>query len=1231
MKRAAEYTSFVTFHKTARKMDLDRSLPPSSHGVTPQAWLCQGKARGAPATVVLAGNNNVGPKFPRAKISPLHDFSIGKDLAVTPHKPPFVPQAMTEVDLILTWDLVGLTASHGIALNLAQGTLQPHRPAATCIATSFRASFDQATGPSYRTELQNLEYIVRGSSDVVSASLYDVYALESAESIASQAADARHNHNRSDIYPTRFENVTWDNAAWLVRTTALDIGHYQSRQSIANGYFGISVSNLGPFFEQDEPVNGDNINGWPLFQERISFATVGGFFDQQPTTNGTNFEWLNQYGGESVISGIPHWAGIIIDLGDGVFLDAAVDPTEISRFSSTLDAKAGVSSWQFTWTPGHSDGLSIDLTYIMFAHKLYINQAFVQLQVTPSADCEASIANVLDGTSAVRTDFVSSGIDGAQIYTAVSPAGVSNVTAYIYATMAASGEVDASTMAQVKDKDYLGANDSSIAQAASASLKAGTTTVITKYVGVASSDGFKDPQSVAKNAALTGLSTGFDQALNSHIWEWSNVFPDDSADNYTHPENNTLPSDPFIIESAITAVLNEYYILQNTVSKNALDAANNAPIDANSISVGGLTSDSYAGLVFWDAEIWMQPGIAASHPQAVKQIANYRVARYGQAKLNAQTAYVSSKNQSTFSSDAAVFPWTSGRTGNCTGTGPCFDYEYHINGDIAQEFANYWVTSGDTEYFKKSLFPIYNSVAVFYSELLTKNGSSYVLTNMTDPDEYANHEDNGGFTMPLVADTLRNANIFRGLFGMSSNTTFEEQAANIFISRTSEAGIIDEYTGMNGSISVKQADVVLNIFPLNYQDKYTPTDRFNDLTYYAGKQSLNGPGMTYAIFSIAASEVDPSGCSSYTYQQYSENPYARAPWFQFSEQLTDDYTDNGGTHPAFPFLTGHGGANQVALFGYLGLRLTPDFALHINPTLPPQIPNLKYRTFYWQGWPISAVSNQTHTTVTRLGEPYIAANQTFQNASITVQIGNDNSNTHQLPPNGTITLPNRNNVNMASVVGNIAQCLPVASDSEYQPGQFPFAAVDGSATTKWQPGIANESQSITVSLATQPIQPVSAFQFDWAQDPPTNISVIFHNSSDVGDSSAVTVTNNAKVSISVPYDANNTALITPYVSNTTNITLETPVYSGLYATLQIQGNQVDSFNNGTGATVAEWAIIGMNGQTMTAEEPKSEEFKKERNFLWDALKRFEEQAPLKPGGVERSNGVHGSTARRSEL
>ncbi len=89
--------------------------------------------------------------------------------------------------------------------------------------------------------------------------------------------------------------------------------------------------------------------------------------------------------------------------------------------------------------------------------------------------------------------------------------------------------------------------------------------------------------------------------------------------------------------------------------------------------------------------------------------------------------------------------------------------------------------------------------------------------------------------MPLIADTLTNANMFRAMFGMPINETYTEQAANIFISRDAAADIIEEYTGMNGSISVKQADVILDTFPLNYQKNYTAQDSLNDLDYVSGK------------------------------------------------------------------------------------------------------------------------------------------------------------------------------------------------------------------------------------------------------------------------------------------------------------------------------------------------------------------------------------------------------------
>ena len=86
------------------------------------------------------------------------------------------------------------------------------------------------------------------------------------------------NFNKN-VYQTDFEGVTWDEDNWLLSTTNLEQGRFQSRGSVANGYLGINVASAGPFFEIDSP---DDTNGWPLFSARQSFATISGFFDSQP-------------------------------------------------------------------------------------------------------------------------------------------------------------------------------------------------------------------------------------------------------------------------------------------------------------------------------------------------------------------------------------------------------------------------------------------------------------------------------------------------------------------------------------------------------------------------------------------------------------------------------------------------------------------------------------------------------------------------------------------------------------------------------------------------------------------------------------------------------------------------------------------------------------------------------------------------------------------------------------
>lgn len=98
--------------------------------------------------------------------------------------------------------------------------------------------------------------------------------------------------------------------------------------------------------------------------------------------------------------------------------------------------------------------------------------------------------------------------------------------------------------------------------------------------------------------------------------------------------------------------------------------------------------------------------------------------------------------------------------------------------------------------------------------------------------------------------------------------------------------------GFNGTTEVKQADVVLLTYPLEYVQ--SAEQARVDLDFHAGVTSANGPGMTYSIFSIDTAQLSGDlDCSAYTYMLAASQPYNRAPYYQFSEQTRDEYSENG--------------------------------------------------------------------------------------------------------------------------------------------------------------------------------------------------------------------------------------------------------------------------------------------------------------------------------------------------
>jgi trehalose/maltose hydrolase-like predicted phosphorylase len=152
----------------------------------------------------------------------------------------------------------------------------------------------------------------------------------------------------------------------------------------------------------------------------------------------------------------------------------------------------------------------------------------------------------------------------------------------------------------------------------------------------------------------------------------------------------------------------------------------------------------------------------------------------------------------------------SARFGNCTGIGPCYDYEYHLNNDIALAQWQYYQATGNTTWLRDEGFPIIQAVANMwvsntYNVSASTSGTYTIQThNLTDPDEYANFKDNGAFTNAGIGTIMGAAIKAAEILGVTAPSTWMKVETHIDIPVDPQSGIILEYTGFNGSTGVKQ-------------------------------------------------------------------------------------------------------------------------------------------------------------------------------------------------------------------------------------------------------------------------------------------------------------------------------------------------------------------------------------------------------------------------------------------
>ncbi|KAG8988480.1 alpha,alpha-trehalase ath1 [Tulasnella sp. JGI-2019a] len=928
-------------------------------------------------------------------------------------------------------------------------------------------------------------------------------------------------------------------AAYVLTSTSFNRTAWEAQPYVANGYIGQRIPAEGMGYYEIPPINesaDDGTSGWPLFDRRFTAAMVAGFYDQQATTSGTNFD---QTGGEQPISTLPTWSSLYITV-DGATYQVGTDTAQISNYQQSLSIQNGIVSTSFKWSP--ATNVSMTLNYTVIAHRVVPNLGVVRLDVTGlKAGVNVTITSVLDGAGSWRTTTPNAGVGIVPntpdtVYSAVQPDGIANVTAYeVSRVVFATGKGTALPRGTGGCFTGLSSNASTISQCYSGSPSSTGTLSVVKYVGIASSDAYAGKElSTALGAVTHAVSAGYNSVLKEHTDAWDALWED--AD--------VIISGTGIFEELQYAARASLFHLLSNVRQGSEGHG----LGDNSIAPAGLTSDSYAGQIFWDADTWMFPGLNALFPLYAESITNFRYRQLGAAQENAKLFNVS----------GSLYPWTAGRFGNCTGVGPCYNYEYHLENDISLAQYQYWASSQNRTWLETKGWPVISSIAEFWASQVTFNSSTgkYSTLNETDPDEYANFRNNAAFTNAGISVVLKNAVYFAGVLGITPPSNWTTISNKITVLSDPTSGIVLEYDGFNSTTDVKQADVVLLTYPLEYPQ--TTAQGLADLDYYALATSPNGPGMTYSVFSIDASALSPVGCASYTYLLSSSQPYSRAPFYQFSEQTSDVYTSNGGTNPAYTFLTAHGGFLQSLTHGFTGYRSRTN-AFYLDPILPDQISNytvkgMKYRSGTFD------VTLTTSQTIIRL-------RSTSGGASIPVEIASANARAgnYTLKAGQSLVVPTRH-TNGTLVEGNLAQCKSILAPEvsftntspSVIPGQYALAAIDGSNATSWQP-YTNSSQFMVVDLQT--LQTVSALHFNWGGNPPISYSVTAGAST---MSMAAIASGNVTLSAPTVPDT-----ITVNVGNVTDVKLASSV-KARYVNVTITGSFAA---DGRGGTVAEFAVI----------------------------------------------------------
>jgi trehalose/maltose hydrolase-like predicted phosphorylase len=445
--------------------------------------------------------------------------------------------------------------------------------------------------------------------------------------------------------------------------------------------------------------------------------------------------------------------------------------------------------------------------------------------------------------------------------------------------------------------------------------------------------------------ALDGLgaaeAAGFDALLAEQRSAWAHRWTDCQVDIEGDPET----------ELAVRFAL--FHLLAS--AKGSGETA---------LGARGLSGPGYAGHVFWDADIFALPTLAALFPEAARAMLEYRLRRLQPARENAART----------GRAGARFPWESACEGTeCTPTAMVNDVgevieiltgemEEHIVADVAWAAWRYADWTGDEAFRTGAGAPLLVETARYWaSRIELDDAGRGHLRRVIGPDEYHEGVDDNAFTNVMARWNLRRAAELvertaggaPPLAGAEEVATWRAIADSIVDGYDPDSGRYEQYDGFYRlepfivsdvlqlpaaadlvlgrdvtlvSQIVKQADVLMMQFLV--PDEVAPGSLVPNLDYY-GPRTSHGSSLSPAVHAGVMARAG--------------RPDEGLRLLRMAAQL--DLRDLTHTTATGLHIATFGGLWQAIATGFAGITVH-DGALGVDPQLPSSWQRLTVRLRY---------------------------------------------------------------------------------------------------------------------------------------------------------------------------------------------------------------------------------------------------------------------------------------------